>query len=188
MISITPISCSSSQTYLRHRTRLLALAKAHGCDVHEAEDVVQDMFAKLLRMGRLEDVNALPETVQSAVLGRRLKSVLMNRWRDQQRQCRDARRTIALDELETMDRTLACQRTPAMEHDYSWAMRRVTDALKTLRDECGQRLWQELEPALHGDGRHAATARCRVAVHRVRKRLRTLICTEEMRSALLTFF
>lgn len=136
--------CSSSQTYLSHRHRLMAMARAGGCDEHDAEDVVQDMFATLVRVGRLEELNDLPETARTAMLRRRLKCALMNRWRDRQRQCREARQTCSLSELEEHDWHPSVKTTPATEHDRHWALQKVAGAITLLRDECGGQ-WRVVE-------------------------------------------
>jgi DNA-directed RNA polymerase specialized sigma24 family protein len=158
---------------------------ARGCDEHEAEDVVQEMFASLVRVDRLEELDALPEADQAAVLGRRLKCALMNHWRDRQRLCRQAKRTVSLTEMEEHEWHPSTHGTPATELDRRWALQRVSEALTRLRSECGSR-WQVLEQAFFSSSRdEAASNRDRVTLCRARERLRSLLRPQELREALL---
>lgn len=175
---------STSHSYLSHRRRLIALAIARGFDEHEAEDVVQDLFAALLRVGRLEELEAMPEDAQAALLACRLKSLLMNRRRDSQRLCRAAHRTVPLADLEEVNWQPSHDVTPAVELDRAWALGMVSKALRRLRTECGASTWSTVAPALRGEPSDAST-RGRVALHRARRRLGELMPREEVRAVLL---
>jgi DNA-directed RNA polymerase specialized sigma24 family protein len=187
----TPESSAMSDTlhadrsYVLHRSRLAAQARARGLGAHDAEDMVQDVFAALVRVGRLNEVNALPESDQAAVLNRRLTSMIANHWRNQHRQRRDQRRTICITEVDDIMLTA----TPATELDRKWALQAIDNALERLRVEITERQWQRVEPVLRGEVRSAAGAqvpstKLRVAVHRARQHLRTLISQDAIQAAL----
>jgi DNA-directed RNA polymerase specialized sigma24 family protein len=45
---------AASMLYSRHWPVLCAFARARGCEVHDAEDAVQELFAKLVAQGQHE--------------------------------------------------------------------------------------------------------------------------------------
>jgi len=184
MITASQTLRGSSQTYLSHRRRLIALAMSRGFDEHEAEDAVQDLFAALVRVDRLEELEALPEQEQAVVLACRLKSLLMNRRRDSHRLCRATHRAVALADLEEVNWQPTHEMTPAVELARAWALGMVSKALRRLRTECGTSTWSTVAPALRGEPSDGS-ARCRVAVHRARRRLGELMPREEVRAVLL---
>jgi DNA-directed RNA polymerase specialized sigma24 family protein len=171
----------STSAYTRHRVRLTALAIARGCAAHEAEDLVQDIFATLIRVNRLDALDALPAPDQSALLIRRLRSQLINSRRNRHRHRHDTRCTIALSDVED----IASLTNPASEHDHAWALAQIDEALLRLRCELTHCQWQSVEPRLCGDCTATASSKLRVAVHRARKRLRSMIPREELYPALL---
>jgi DNA-directed RNA polymerase specialized sigma24 family protein len=174
------------RAYMLHRSRLISLARSRGAAEHEAEDVVQDVFATLIRTGRLEEVGALAERSQSAVLTRRLHSALINRWRDRHRQCRDQSRVVEISNADDIPQS----GDPASEMDRAWALRAIDHALDHLRDEIAEDQWTQVEPVLRGEARlskapSSSTGRLRTAVCRARKRLRVLVSRDDLQAALL---
>lgn len=179
---------ASDTLYLSHRNRLLGLACHRGCDAHEAEDALHDLFAKLLRSGRMDEVTALPYEDQCAILSRRLLSTMMNRHRAQMAQRRSSARTVALADV--MEEAPFCsQSTPATALERSWAMAALHAALQRLQAEMTLTEWHLVSPYLDADNARrpaaASTPKVRVAVYRARQRLRALISPEELRASLL---
>jgi DNA-directed RNA polymerase specialized sigma24 family protein len=168
------------------RKSLLARALAKGCQPQDAEDVVQEVFAAVLRVGRWEELMSLAEKDQLRVLSCRLKSVLLKRWRDQHRQCRDSSCTVPLPDIE--DQSFAIHITPATECDRSWAMTAIEDAMLRLRAEISESQWSLVESALCGDApsplEQGTSSRRRLAVYRARQRLRSIIPVDALREAL----
>jgi len=175
----------SSLPYQRHRSRLITYACTRGCPAQDAEDVVQDLFAALVRVGRYDELHHLPVDEQGAALCCRLKSLLINRWRDQHRQRRDQSRTVALADAEDFAMAIAMDSTPATDLDRAWAMDAIEAALERLRPEVAAHHWHIVEPALRGETA-IASATERVALSRARKRLRTFISHADLHAALCT--
>jgi DNA-directed RNA polymerase specialized sigma24 family protein len=177
----------SAQLYITHRNSLIALAKARGLDAHDAEDVVHDLFATLLRIDRLDETSTLAENVQGMVLGTRLKSMIINRWRDHHRARRDVHRTLPLAEVPHLVTPLSSDLSPAEAMDRAWAESAITAALALLRSEISAKQWHIIEPVLLDDVRPntgPSSSKHRVAVHRARKRLRAILPPDELRAAM----
>ena len=82
-------SNNSAALYRRHYHSLCAFARARGCECHDAEDAVQELFAKLLAQGQVEraaDISDHGE--QAAFLIARLRTLLIKRWQFRTRQRR----------------------------------------------------------------------------------------------------
>ncbi len=185
MVSHSLAHCQASQTYLKHRCRLIEVARLRGCDHQQAEDIVQDIFMKLFRLGQLDKLHELTERKQAAVLRYRLKSALLNQWRNSQRQRRAARLTVSISELEECEWHPVIQKTPSSELDRLWAIQMVSEALAKLGAEYGSH-WHMVETVLYNEGNAGTLSVAhRVALCRARKRLRILVSPREVREALL---
>ncbi len=162
-----------------HWRRLHAAACQRGCRPTEAEDVVQDVFLSLVRRGLIESLASRPTEAQASYLFLRLRSVLMNRWRDARRQCRGAlEMSVSIDEEAVPE--LLTNATPATEADRPWLAKCISNALDRLQQQTRAPHWQMISPWLleepHGAARSGAQ---RAALHRARQKLRALV-REEM--------
>lgn len=162
-----------------HWRRLQAAACQRGCPPAEAEDVVQDVFLSLVRRGLIESLGNLPVEAQASHLFLRLRSVLMNRWRDARRQCRGALEMAVPLEDENVPE-LPTQTTPATEADRTWLAKCINSAFDRLRLQTRAPLWQEISPwLLDSEHENVRSGAQRVALHRARQKLRVLV-REEM--------
>jgi len=170
------------QIYRRHWGRLVQEARARGCDEHESLDVVQDLFLRLFRRGMLLPLHSRPTQVQTAVLSRTLRWVILNRWRRRTSARRgQGQATVSLDTLLEEGHELASPSgDPATELDRAWAHGVLENSLEHLRASMSSSQWRSLEPALLQDQSSsppptAASTANRVALHRARHRLRQLL-------------
>lgn len=161
----------------RHHWPVLhAAAMRRGCDVHVAEDAVQDLFCGLIRRGQLHHLGSLPAAHQTARLTTKLRHEMANRWRDARRIKRGGGQVfIPLwnndgTPLEITDEQLSPDPTEAT------ARRRVLRrAILALRAELKPATWNFIAPWLLGLERGKMSGALRVALHRARARLRELI-------------
>ncbi len=165
----------------RHWSPLCHLARHRGCDSHAAQDVVQDLFAGLVRQGVLDALPQRPLPAQKAFLTLRLRRLLINRWRDARAQRRGGSLEILpLDETTLDEAKTPVQNPPTSAHDRAWLARCIDVAVIRLREQTRAQTWQRIQPALLEDhtppGQSGAG---RTAVHRARKKLRGLV-REEM--------
>lgn len=179
---------------LRHRKVLISDALRRCTSLADAEDAVQDVFARLLRTGRWQHVSGLSDDKQLRTLRLYLKSMLSRQWRFRRQKCRDISRTVALPEVETAALAVSDADTPATMMDRLWAMREIESALQILRRELSPSQWPHVETWLgHHDAANAGSrvrqapmsGRDRVALCRARKRLKELLGMGEIRHALL---
>lgn len=157
-----------------HWHRLHRLARQRGCSEPEAEDAVQDLFLTLSRLGLLDDLLERREQAQFSYLSMRLRSLLMNRWRDEHRQRRGGRiQFVSLDD-ETVKEPL-CHETPATLHDRAWLGSCIDAAVKKLQQQTRATTWAHISPLLLGVSEEVPSSTQRVALHRARKKLRGLV-------------
>lgn len=64
-----------------HRAELICYATQRGCSYADAEDLVQDVWLKLARTKRIDEIDALPADEQIAALKMRLRSEMINSHR-----------------------------------------------------------------------------------------------------------
>ena len=120
---------------------LYAYVRSRGHSPHDAEDLTQGFFAKLLRLQSLADVSPEKGKFRAFLLAS-LKNYLVEEWHRESAQKRDRRKTFSLDAqaaearyaMEPVD-TL----TPERIFERQWAM--------TLLDAVMQRLASEYEAA-----------------------------------------
>ncbi len=184
---LTPESATppdAAALYRRHWHALCAFARAKGCESHDAEDAVQELFAKLVAQGQHERAAAIASPgEQSAFLVARLRTHLIKRWRHRTRLRRGGGAAcLSLSDEEGQDIDVADTRsTPDRELDRAWARNVIDVALERvsveLRAQGRGEVWGCLEQSVTDGGRGARpqSGALRVALHRAKNRLRTLI-------------
>lgn len=191
---------SSAQLYRRHWSSLCAFARARGCELHDAEDAVQELFAKLVAQGQDERAAAISDPgEQAAFLLARLRTHLIKRWKHRTRLRRGGGMSclsLTSEEGAEWD-VLDQQATPDAALDRCWARQVLDQALERMSAELQAQgredLWGCLEHSMTCSVRHERPlpGALRVALHRARRRLRILIQTqlqaddlEQLRAAL----
>ena len=177
----------TSALYQRHWPALCAFARARGCGPHDAEDAVQELFAKLVAQGQHERAAAIadPED-QAAFLLARLRTHLIKRWRHRTRLCRGGGLTtfsLSGDEGRDIDVTDG-RAGPDTELDRIWARGLIDDALVSVSRELHAKgrsdVWRCLERSVCDEERSAnpLSGKLRVALHRAKARVRSVICQQ----------
>ena len=178
---------ATSLLYRRHWPVLCAYARARGCEVHDAEDAVQELFAKLVAQGQHERAAAIVDHgEQAAFLFARLRTHLIKRWQHRTRQRRGGGVVcFSLSDENGEDIDVADARpTPDDELDRDWARGVIERALHTcsqeLRAQGRTEVWNSLEENLVLGCRAAIplSGALRTALHRAKRRLRVLILAE----------
>lgn len=162
----------------RHWPALRAAAMRRGCDVHVAEDAVQDLFCGLIRRGQLHRLGGLPAEHQTARLALHLRHQMANRWRDAHRVKRGG--SITLVPLWNEDGTPI----EIADDKYSTGVLNARErrlalcgALRSLRAEMKPSTWNQIAPwlVLGPQRKMKMSGALRVALHRARVRLRELM-------------
>lgn len=170
--------------YRRHWPAMCAFARAKGCETHDAEDAVQELFARLVAQGQHERAAAIPDPdEQSAFLLARLRTHLIKRWRHRTRLRRGGGMVcFSLSDENGRNIDIAdTHATPDAEMDRAWARNVIDEALTRvsieLRTQGRADVWECLERTTTGQTRHAAalSGALRVALHRAKRRLRGMI-------------
>ena len=175
---------------------LYAYARRRGCSPHDAQDLTQEFFARLLAGNWLARADPQRGRFRSFLLSA-MKHFMANEWNKARTQKRGGGKLIqSLNEdlaekqyrLEPADNA-----TPEYVFDQRWAVALLERALAQLEKEYGNAenpaLMEALRPALAMDrealnysGRalnlNMSEAAVRMAVHRLRKRFRQLIRAE----------
>ena len=173
---------------------LYAYVRRKGYSPHDAEDLTQEFFARLLRGSFLTTVEQRKGKFRSFLVAS-LEHFLVKEWVRSNRQKRGGGKIIlSLDEdmegryvLEPAD-----QMTPQRVYERRWAMTLLDQAMKRLGEECSNgkaELFDRAKGLLaRGTGEHnyaelAADlgmneGALRVAVHRLRQRYGTLLREE----------
>jgi DNA-directed RNA polymerase specialized sigma24 family protein len=178
---------ATSMLYRRHWPVLCAFARARGCEVHDAEDAVQELFAKLVAQGQHERAAAIVDHgEQAAFLFARLRTHLIKRWQHRTRQRRGGGVvcfSLSDENGENID-VADARPTPDDELDRDWARGVIERALHTcsqeLRAQGRTNVWNCLEENLVLGCRAAIplSGALRTALHRAKRRLRVLILAE----------
>ena len=175
---------------------LYAFVRRQGHSPHDAQDLTQEFFARLLAKNYLADVDRAKGRFRSFLLAA-MKNFLANEWDRARAQKRGGGDTVL-----SLDATAAESRyalEPADHasadklYDRRWALTLLDRAIGRLRDEFARddkaALFDELKFALTGDkadASHATVAArlgmtegaVKVAAHRLRKRYRELLRAE----------
>jgi RNA polymerase sigma-70 factor (ECF subfamily) len=135
---------------------LYAYVRRSGHDIHLAEDLTQDFFARLLERRAFADVESTGGRFRSYLLTA-LKHFLANEWRRAQAEKRGRGMTLlSLDELDPEGRRLqpADGAAPDVVFDRRWAATVLDQSLHRLKSEFtgdGKAAWFEaLQPCLTG--------------------------------------
>jgi DNA-directed RNA polymerase specialized sigma24 family protein len=182
----------ASALYCRHWHSLCAFARSRGCESHDAEDAVQELFAKLVLQGQDERAAAIIDHgEQAAFLFARLRTHLIKRWQHRTRLRRGGGAvcfSLSDENGENID-VADFRASPDCELDRDWARGVIDRALNSVSVELHAQgrddVWGCLEENII-QGRRARrplSGALRTALHRARRRLRTLIqaecCDEE---------
>ncbi len=169
---------------------LYAFIRRRGHDTHEAEDLTQEFFARLVEKNYLKDVDPGKGKFRSFLLTA-LKHFLANEWdRKQTRKRGGGQVIVPLDELRAHSRhgtEPAHELTPEKLYERQWALTVLEHVLAQLRQEYAAAgkaaLFDECKELLTGGEASRTYAHAgvelamtenavKVAVHRLRRRFR----------------
>lgn len=177
--------------YRRHWPALCAFARARGCETHDAEDAVQELFAKLVAQGQHERAAAIfDHGEQAAFLFARLRTHLIKRWQHRTRQRRGGGVvcfSLSDENGENID-VADTHATPDRELDRNWARSVIDRALNCISLELQAQgrgdVWGCLENNVIEGARadRPQSGALRTALHRARNRLRVIL-SEQLRGA-----
>ena len=173
---------------------LYAFVRRQGHSPHDAQDLTQEFFARLLARNFLGNADPAKGRFRSFLLGA-LKHFLSDEWDRARAQKRGGgQRLISLDaeSAETRYRLEPADESTAEKiYERRWALALLDQVLQRLRDEFTRdgkkHVFEELKPALTGDKvayaeiaehLHIKEGAVRVAVHRMRQRYRELVRAE----------
>jgi RNA polymerase sigma-70 factor (ECF subfamily) len=176
---------------------LYAYVRRGGYDIHEAEDLTQEFFLRLLAKNCLAGVDRQKGKFRAFLLAS-LKHFLANQWDRSQAQKRGGSQTIIpLDTLNAESRYRlepAHELTPERLFERQWALTVLEQVLARLQAEFfvlheEQAAFGVLKQYLTGSGASATYAQAaaklgmtegavKVAVHRLRRRYRKLLREE----------
>jgi RNA polymerase sigma factor (sigma-70 family) len=175
---------------------LYAYARRRGCTPHDAQDMTQDFFARLLEGNWVAQADRQRGRFRSFLLAA-MKHFMANEWNKARTLKRGGGQPLlSLDEVSAEQRYKlepVDPATPERLFERRWALTLLEGVLTRLEDEYrreGKEVWAEiLRPALTTDRGaldYAEMARklgvaetaARVAVHRLRQRYRQLIRAE----------
>ncbi len=192
--SLRPVSAEASceikqadraceRMFLSHRRRLLQYARLKGCGEHDAEDVVQELFLRLIRLGVLLRLSGEPDETQAAHLTRTLRCMILNQWRNRIRLRRGgAAATLSLEDLAEEGVEVPCAQTPTTDLDRAWGLGILERGFALLRARMDPSRWHGIESSLLDDppsaGLRGASVAHRVAAHRARVELRHILSRE----------
>ncbi|MBI4664145.1 MAG: sigma-70 family RNA polymerase sigma factor [Verrucomicrobia bacterium] len=175
---------------------LYAYVRRRGHSAHDAEDLTQEFFARLLEKEYLEGITREGGKFRSFLLTA-VKRFLANQWERSQAQKRGGGETIvSIDETIGESRyqiELPDKATPEELFERSWAVALIDQVFRRLQDDyrgCGKsELFDRLQSFLSGDKRlipyaevgaslEMSDGAVKVAVHRLRKRYGELLREE----------
>ncbi len=176
-----------------YREPLVAHARRRGLRTADAEDAVQEFFARLLRLESLATVRRERGRFRSFLLGA-FNHHLADLHDRERAAKRGGDRVVRLDTAAwEASAPASAERAPDAAFDRAWAVAllgRVLERLRVEHEAAGRREWFEtLAPCLAGrtsEGPQAdvaarlgmSEAAVRVAVHRLRKRYRDVLREE----------
>jgi RNA polymerase sigma factor (sigma-70 family) len=175
---------------------LYAYARRRGCSPHDAQDLTQEFFARLLAGNWVAKADPERGRFRSFLLSA-MKHFMANEWNKAQTQKRGGGQRILSLEDDSAEhryrREPADRATPESLYERGWALTLLEGVLGRLEEEYrreGKQAWIEaMAPALTADRGavdHAGMAHklgmtetaVRVAVHRLRQQYRQLIRAE----------
>jgi RNA polymerase sigma-70 factor (ECF subfamily) len=175
---------------------LYAYVRRRGHTKADAEDLTQAFFARLLEKNYLANLNSEKGKFRAFLLAS-LKHFLANEWDKSQAQKRGGGAVNLSLDWQTADTKFQVAATsepsPDKAFDREWALALLARVIERLQSECAAdgkaKLFEQLKTFLMaggGDSAQAAVAKSldmeegavRVAIHRLRKRYRTLLRDE----------
>jgi len=175
---------------------LYAYARRYGCSSHDAQDLTQEFFARLLKGNWVAQADAQRGRFRSFLLSS-MKHFMANEWNKSRAQKRGGGvPTVSLNEYSAEHRYQlepAEKATPETLFEQGWAVTLLAGVLSRLEEEynrAGKQAWMEaMRPALATDRGSldyaelahklgTAETAARMAVHRLRQRYRQLIRAE----------
>lgn len=174
---------------------LYAYVRRQGYSSHDAEDLVQGFFARLIRLNSLSAISRERGKFRAFLLAG-VKHYMADEWGRASAAKRDVRKTVFLDAMEAETRYAlepADHLTPERLFERQWALSLLEQVVRRLRGEYesdGKReLFNGLQFALTGEKSSVPYAdlstqlklsegALRVAVHRLRQRYRQLLREE----------
>jgi RNA polymerase sigma-70 factor (ECF subfamily) len=174
---------------------LYAYARRRGYSPHDAEDLTQGFFARILKLNSLADVGKEQGKFRAFLLAS-MNHFISDEWDRASAQKRGAQRTISLDAEMAENRYRsepADKLTPEYLFERRWAMTLLENVVQRLRGEyeaSGQGpLFMEMRFAITGDKNAVpytdlaarlslSEEALRVAVHRLRQRYRRALREE----------
>jgi RNA polymerase sigma factor (sigma-70 family) len=175
---------------------IYAFVRRQGCTPHDAEDLTQAFFARVLAKNYFADVDRAEGRFRSFLLGS-LKHFLANEWDKARAQKRGGgQKAIPLDAA-TLETSCGFEPadhvTPEKIFERRWALTLLDQVLRRLRQEYTrdgrEKLFDQLKPTLTEASRNVRYAEIatrldtsegavKVAVHRLRQRYRELLRAE----------
>ena len=175
---------------------LYAYVRRKGYPAHDAQDLTQEFFARLLAGKYLTAADRQKGKFRSFLLGT-FEHFLAKEWRRAHAEKRGGgRAAFSLDEMDAENRYLrepAHELTPAKIFDRRWATTLLAQAMARLGEECRAsqkgELFESAQALLSGDSAEASYAEMagslnmtegalKVAVHRLRQRYGELVRAE----------
>ena len=175
---------------------LYAFVRRQGYSLHDAEDLTQAFFARLLAKGDLAGVDRQKGKFRSFLLAS-MKHFLANEWDYCQAQKRGGGRQIVSIDFGNGESRYAVEPshdiTPDKLYERRWAMTVLEQAMAKLREEMRasgkERHFEQMKIFMTGGKGEVPYAQVaetlgisegsvKVTVHRLRKRYRELLCEE----------
>ena len=174
---------------------LYAYVRRRGHNSHDAEDLVQGFFTRLIRLNSVSDLNREKGRFRAFLLAS-LKHYLSDERRRGEAERRDVRRTVSWDALEAESRYAAepsDRLSPDRFYERQWALALLGCVTRRLSEEYEQTgrggLFRELRFAVTGEPGPASYAdlsarlgqpegALRVVAHRLRRRYREILRQE----------
>jgi RNA polymerase sigma factor (sigma-70 family) len=175
---------------------IYAFVRRQGHNPHDAEDLTQEFFARLLEKNYLADADRAKGRFRSFLLAS-LKHFLANEWDKAKAQKRGGGRVLISIDADAMETAfgaeLAHELTADKIFERRWALALLDQVLRRLREEytcdCKQKQFEQLKQTLTEASRSVPYAEIatrlgtsegavKVAVHRLRQRYRELLRAE----------
>jgi len=176
---------------------LYAYVRKRGYDHAQAQDLTQEFFARILEKQQVQKARKEKGKFRSFLLVS-MNHFLTNEWRRQNRQKRGGGKVSFFSELERADERFSFEvtdsnKTADLLFEEKWALAILQKAVQRLKEEWSQgerkTMYESLKPLLAGDPdsrsyREVAEqiglteGAVKVAVHRMRQRLRDLLHEE----------
>ena len=175
---------------------IYAFVRRQGHSPHDAQDLTQEFFARLLEKNYLADVDRAKGKFRSFLLAS-LKHFLANEWDKANTQKRGGGKVFVPIDAHTAETKFGIDPADSQSADKiferRWALTLLEQVLQKLREEFvsdgKEKLFEKLKPTLTEPGRTISYAEIaarlgmsegavKIAVHRLRQRYRELIRAE----------